>query len=138
MFYGPNLRLELQEWFNTLSYEIKPSIIVRASAKQSSIFMLRWWCFTALYHCKGHFDIGKLTMQFINFTILPVIKHNAFLYPATLKSVGYMFYPPFKNLQLSVHPSVHLSVRLSVLQHFISALYLEHFLTDFLQTLYKT
>ena len=42
-----------------------------------------------------------------------------------------MLYPPFKNLRLSVHPSVRLSVRLSVRQRFISALYLEHFLTDF-------
>ena len=57
-----------------------------------------------------------------------------FLYPATVKSAGYYVIPSVKNLSLSVR----LSVRPSVRQHFVSALYLEHFLIDFLQTLYKS
>ena len=62
----------------------------------------------------------------------------SFLYPATLKSAGYYVIPSIQKFAfecLSVRPSVRLSVRLSVRQHFVSALYLEHFLTDFLQTL---
>ena len=46
--------------------------------------------------------------------------------PRHLKSAGIMLYRPFKNL-LRVRPSVCLSV----CHHLVSALYLEHFLTDF-------
>ena len=42
------------------------------------------------------------------------------------------------SVRLSVRPSVRLSVCLSVRQRFVSGLYLEHLLTDFLQTLYRS
>ena len=65
---------------------------------------------------------------------------NNFLYPATLKSAGYYVIPSVQKFAFecpSVRPYVRPSVRTSVRQRFVSALYLEHFLTDFLQTLYK-
>ena len=62
-------------------------------------------------------------------------------YTPPLKKVrGIMLYPPKKfafecpSVRLSVRPSVRLSVR----QRFVSGLYLEHLLTDFLQTLYRS
>ena len=57
----------------------------------------------------------------------------AFLYPATLKSVGYYVIPSVQKFAFEC-PSVCLFIR----QRFVSALYLEHFLTNFLQTLYKS
>ena len=47
------------------------------------------------------------------------------LYPVTLKSAGYFVIPFIQKFALSVR------------HHLISSLYLEHFLTDFLHTLYK-
>ena len=52
-----------------------------------------------------------------------------FFYPTTLKSVGYYVIPSVQKFAFEC-PSFH--------QHFVSALYLEHLLTDFLQTLYKS
>ena len=61
--------------------------------------------------------------------------HNfSHFYTPPLKKVwGIMLYPPPKKFAFEC-PSVHLSVR----QRFVSGLYLEHLLTDFLQTLYGT
>ena len=50
--------------------------------------------------------------------------------PRHLKSAGYYVIPSKKHLRTSVCPSVH--------QRFVSGLYLEHLLTDFLQTLYRS
>ena len=52
-----------------------------------------------------------------------------FLYPATLNSAGYYVIPSVQKFAFEC-PSVR--------QRFVSALYLEHFLTDFLQTLSKS
>ena len=62
-------------------------------------------------------------------------------YTPPLKKVrGIMLYPP-KKFAFEC-PSVRLSVRLSVCpsvrQRFVSGLYLEYSLTDFLQTLYRS
>ena len=63
-----------------------------------------------------------------------------FYTPPLKKVQGIMLYPPKKiafecpSVRLSVCPSVCLSVR----QRFVSGLYLEHSLTDFLQTLYRS
>ena len=60
-------------------------------------------------------------------------ENSGFLYPATLKTAGFYVIPSVQKFAFEC-PSVRLSVR----QRFVSALYLEHFLTDFLQTLYKS
>ena len=58
--------------------------------------------------------------------------------PRHLKKCGVLCYTLQKNLRSSVRPSVRPSVCLSVRQRFVSGLYLEHLLTDFLQTLYRS
>ena len=51
-------------------------------------------------------------------------------YTPPLKKCGYYIIPSIKKFALSV--------RLSVPHHFVPALYLEHFLTNFLQTLHNS
>ena len=58
------------------------------------------------------------------------IRTISFLYPATLKSVGYYVIPSIQKLRSSV--------RLSVRQRIIFTLCWEHFLTNFLQTCYES
>ena len=55
--------------------------------------------------------------------------------PPLKKVLGIMLYPPKK---ICVRVSVHVSVCPSVRQRFVSGLYLQHSLTDFLQTLYSS
>ena len=67
---------------------------------------------------------------------------SAFYTPPLKKVLGIMLHPPKKIcVRVSVRLSVCLSVCLSVRQRFVSGLYLEHSLTDFLQrgglTLYE-
>ena len=63
--------------------------------------------------------------------------HNFFaFYTPPLKKVwGIMLYPQKKK---KLHTSVRPSICLSVHQRFVSGLYLEHLLTNFLQTLYRS
>ena len=64
---------------------------------------------------------------------------GTFYTPPLKKVRGIMLYPKKKNcVRVSVRLSVRPSVCLSVRQRFISGLYLEHLLTDFHQTLYRT
>ena len=49
------------------------------------------------------------TEEQLGYVYNPVSETPTFLYPATLKSAGIMLYPPFKNLCLSVRPSIRLS-----------------------------
>ena len=61
--------------------------------------------------------------------------------PRHLKKCGVLCYTLQKKFAFecpSVRPSVRLSVCLSVRQRFVSGLYLEHLLIDFLQTLYRS
>ena len=60
-----------------------------------------------------------------------IFTRNVIFIPCHLKSAGYYGIPSVQKFVLSVRP-------LSVCHYFISALSLEYFLTDFLQTLYKS
>ena len=67
--------------------------------------------------------------------ILMLIEMYLLFIPRHLKKCGVLCYTLQK---ICVRVSVRLSVCLSVRQRFISGLYLEHLLTDFLQTLYRS
>ena len=74
----------------------------------------------------------KLAQEQCGYVNINVFKIFSLLYPASLKSARYYVIPSTQIFAFEC-PSVRLSVR----QRFVSALYLEHCLSDF-QTLYKS
>ena len=92
---------------------------------------------------------SAVCMRSTHYALTSAASHFIFVsfpfYTPPLKKVrGIMLYPPKKfafecpSVRPSVCPSVRPSLRLSVRQRFVSGLYLEHLLTDFLQTLYRS
>ena len=74
----------------------------------------------------------SLILLLMSCIYLSVFIHSFPFYTPPLKKVGgIMLYPPKKFcVRVSVCPSVR--------KRFVSGLYLEHLLTDFLQTLYRS
>ena len=92
----------------------------------------------------GHCDLISWFSDFALYLDTQLVFFHTCYTPPLKKVRGIMLYPPKKfafecpSVRLSVRPSVRLSVCLSVRQRFVSGLYLEHLLTDFLQTLYRS
>ena len=84
-------------------------------------------------------DYIYMKQVFVIYVTTQTYELKAFYTPPLKKVRGIMLYPPKKIcVRVSVRPSVCPSVRLSVRQRFVSVLYLEQLLTDFLQTLYRS
>ena len=91
----------------------------------------------------GHCDLISWLIDFALYLYTQLLYFHTFYTPPLKKSAGYYVIPSKKIcVRVSVRPSVCLSVHLSVCpsvrQRFVSGLYLEHSLTDFLQTLYRS
>ena len=91
----------------------------------------------------GHCDLISRISDFALYLDTQLVYFHTFYTPPLKKSAGYYVIPSKKicvrvSVRPSVCPSVRLSVCPSVRQRFVSGLYLEHSLTDFLQTLYRS
>ena len=84
----------------------------------------------------GHCDLISQFSDFALYLDTQLVYFHTFYTPPLKKVRGIMLYPPKKNAFEC--PSVRPSVCPSVRQRFVSGLYLEHLLTDFLQTLYRS